>query len=150
MDARLDDHFGFCARGLARQRQTVAGEIAHAVEDFRGHVIVAQDYGLTFALEPIDLGDQGRMNRPLDLGDDLGDARVKRGCGLGDRVRIGKLDTHALLLMPPAIIMLSSSIYLGQKTRPSRAGYDVYATPEHKEVKAGLIGDFARLPRIPG
>src|SRR6201995_447968 len=32
--------------------------------------------------------------------------------------------------------MLNSSIYLGQKTRPSRAGHGFNATPEHKKVKA--------------
>jgi hypothetical protein len=38
----------------------------------------------------------------------------------------------------------------GVKNPAFKAGYDVYATPEHKEVKVGLIGDFARLPGIQG
>jgi len=86
---------------LAFVRAASRASARHAVEDFRRHVIVAQDHGLALALEPVDLGDQGRMDRPLDLGNDFGDARVEPAGGLGDRVCIGQLDTHALLLMPP-------------------------------------------------
>ena len=67
---------GLAARRLAGEGQRVAHKIAHAMEDFRRHVIVRQDDGILLPLQPVDLGDHRGIGGPFDLRDDARDLGV--------------------------------------------------------------------------
>jgi hypothetical protein len=63
--AREHDHLGIDLHGLAGERQAVAHDIGHAVEDFRRLVIVGEDDGVPLALQRQDGVDIRREFRPF-------------------------------------------------------------------------------------
>ena len=65
-------------RGL-RQRQRVAGDVGHAVEDFRRLVAVGHDHRAALALEDVDRVDPRQVQRPLQAGQQRLQARAEFG-----------------------------------------------------------------------
>ena len=86
VDAGLYDDGGIRLRRFARELQRVASEIADAVEDLGGHVIVREDDGVLRHLHLVDRRDKGRVSRPLDGGHDVLDLLIEM-VGLGPNFR---------------------------------------------------------------
>ncbi len=54
MHARKHDDVGIDMHGLARERQAVADDVGHGLEDLGSLIVVRQDDGVAFALEAED------------------------------------------------------------------------------------------------
>ena len=69
-DAAKGDDFGIGRRGLARQIEAVADEVREVL-DFRLLVIMGEDDGVAFALQPLDLGEKVEPLQTLRLNSHL-------------------------------------------------------------------------------
>ncbi len=77
MHTRQHDHIGIDLRSLARQRQTVADNIGHAVEDFRCLVIMRKDNRIALFLQFEDRRNVVLEAQPLRLRQDFGHAIIE-------------------------------------------------------------------------
>ena len=74
MDSGEDDDIGIGFFRHLRQGKGIAAQIADAMENFRRHVVMGQDYRVAFLLERVDGRHIGRVNRPFGFGNDRFDA----------------------------------------------------------------------------
>jgi hypothetical protein len=84
MDAALDDDLGVDLGRLLGELQRVADDVGDAVIDFRRLVVVRQDDGVALLFQPVDGGDIGCVDRPLDARDMVLDLLVEMLGLLGD------------------------------------------------------------------
>src|SRR6185437_11476086 len=117
---RLNDDLRIRSSCLARQGEAVADEVRDAVEDLGRHVVMAEDDRVLLALQRVDRGDGGRKRRPLDLRHDVRNLLIEPSRFAGDLGCVSQ--PHPNLLLPSTII-LTLSIYVGQKDRLSSRQY---------------------------
>ena len=90
MHAGQHDHISVGLRGLGRQRQTVADDVGHAVEDLRRLVVVGQDDRVPLPLQAVDLVHERSVEGPFHGGDHALHALIDRPRGLGDVGCVGE------------------------------------------------------------
>ncbi len=88
MDAALNDDVGIDLGGFLGELQGIADDVGDAVKNLRCLVVVREDNRIALLLQPVDCCHIGRVDRPFDARDMMGDTLVEM---LGLRRDLGRV-----------------------------------------------------------